>query len=47
MLCDTLMQEGIVEHIGQTAVCKILRENRYQKKENDANENRVPDGKDK
>lgn len=33
MLCDALIQEGIVEHIGQSAVCKILRENRDQKKE--------------
>lgn len=26
MLCEELMREGSVEHIGQSAVCKILRE---------------------
>lgn len=26
MLCAALMEEGTIEHIGQTAVCKILRE---------------------
>ena len=28
MLCDALIEEGTVEHIGQTAVCKIRRENK-------------------
>ena len=28
MLCDALIEEGTVEHIGQTAVCKIMRENK-------------------
>lgn len=26
MLCEALMDKGVVDHIGQSAVCKILRE---------------------